>query len=385
MSRLLDQLALNQQRLVDVVGEAFVAEKCQWPVFDYVEGALDYEGIDAWETLESFPRTGLWDYSAVWFVGGNSRAKPPPELEVMLTLVGIRHSGALADFEPPLIPTFFALLDYLVERRRAGPLSPRKPRDLTVNGSDVLAVLGDRGHRVDLGPPRLLYAMMEREPATFGGSGSVPSDARLWTKHVVRDVFDYEGITSIDDYVVRLERLTAMPQPAAVPAAPSPLGLVANLDYLNTVWRLRHKGAPLFVVASAERAAKLAFPAQTPEEFDSRVSGLSEILRRLDIPRVNGTSKPKKARDRPLGVFENHVLTLVDPSSEGRVRQAIATLESVIFIRDAGQHSPAGERAVAALTDLGIGYPPGNWSQAWETVSAQTVEALSALREELES
>jgi hypothetical protein len=200
---------------------------------------------------------------------------------------------------------------------------------------------------------------------------------------VVRDVFDYEGITSIDDYVARLERLTAMPQPAAVPAAPSPLGLVANLDYLNTVWRLR-QGAPLFVVASAERAAKLAFPAQTSEEFDSRLSGLSEILRRLDVPRVNGKAKPKKPRDRPLGVFENHVLTLVDPSSEGRVRQAIATLESVIFVRDAGQHSPAGERAVAALTDLGIGYPPGDWGQAWETVSAQTVEALSALREELE-
>lgn len=84
--------------------------------------------------------------------------------------------------------------------------------------------------------------------------------------------------------------------------------------------------------------------------------------------------------------------TLLDLTEEPRhdavadkrhVERAIATLHDVIAVRDSGQHSAAGSRGAAALADLGIGFPPPSWAFAWTVVSARTIEALEALREEL--
>src|SRR4051812_32174130 len=69
---LLEPLNAEQQRLVDVVAEAFLAEEYRWPYFDYVEGALDDEGLDAIEVLGSFPSIGRWGYGAVSWNRNNS-------------------------------------------------------------------------------------------------------------------------------------------------------------------------------------------------------------------------------------------------------------------------------------------------------------------------
>ena len=65
------------------------------------------------------------------------------------------------------------------------------------------------------------------------------------------------------------------------------------------------------------------------------------------------------------------------------MRQAVSELEHALALRDAAQHTEAGERAVRALAAFGIEYPIPNVTQAWATVSARVVEALGAIREEL--
>ena len=76
MPGLLDPLTPDQQRLVDLVAEAFAIDG-EWPIFDYLEAKFDQEHKDAWETLYSLPRVGRWNYGAAWWVGMNQPFQRP--------------------------------------------------------------------------------------------------------------------------------------------------------------------------------------------------------------------------------------------------------------------------------------------------------------------
>jgi hypothetical protein len=231
-------------------------------------------------------------------------------------------------------------------------------------------------------PTEFLYELMNREPATWGARAQLSGDS--WDRDIPRQVRQFAGVKSIDDYIAATVELVYR-APAATPmGAPSPLGLVASLDYLDTVWRVaaRAGGKHLFELHSAQRAAQLAFPAQTENEFESRLTGLGEILRSVRVP-ASGTTV--KRRDKPMDALEDYLVLLV-PASEQRVRAAITTLRAVIDARDGGQHSAAMSKGASALIELGVGYPPTvGWPAVWSVVSAKTIEALDAIREELSS
>lgn len=208
-----------------------------------------------------------------------------------------------------------------------------------------------------------------------------------WTKLVPRGVNEYEGVETIEDYVGRLERITAFEHIPVSPAVPSPLDLVASLDYLDTVWRVVHK-THLLDYPNAERAAKLTYRANTVEEFDSRLSGLGEILRTANAgaKTVAGkTALPKPTRDDPLAPFEGFLVRSVDPTGVDRVRQAVTDLEHVLALRDAAQHAGATPRALLAFEAFAITFPVIDAQQAWMTVTARVVTALDAIREEVAS
>src|SRR6202043_575595 len=112
-------------------------------------------------------------------------------------------------------------------------------------------------------------------------------------------------------------------------AAPSPLELVAAIDYLDTVWQLAHgPGQHLFRFESLERPTKLAFPAQTAEEFDSRLSGFGELLREAcdSLPK----SSARNSRERPLRSFELYLVTMLGATADkARIRASVLSLEQV--------------------------------------------------------
>lgn len=380
MAGLLDPLTSDQQRIIDLVAEALALDN-EWPLFDYLEGTFDRESADAGETLASFPRIGSWAYGAVWWVGVNNLLKPTPETEVGLTLVGMHHSKVLR----PLVDAFFDVIGLMVSRRQMTALERRKPRELLITDRDVGQLF--KGQRVLAQEhwPRWIFKLLEREP-TFGGSSTFGTDGH-WTRHVPREIKEFEGVTTIEGYVERIERITAFPPQAVALATPSPLDLVAALDYLDAVWRAAHMPHHLFTYPSAEKVAKLAHDANTPEEFDSRLSALGEILRSANrtAKTVSGAKLAAQTFNDPLMPLEDHLVRTVDPSAEARIRQAVTDLEHALALRDAAQHVEAGHRAVAALEAFGIGHPMGNVNQAWLTVSSHVIEALGAIREEISS
>lgn len=378
MVGILAPLSPQQQKLVDLVAEAFLVDD-DWPVFDYVEGSFDQtKEYDAAETLASFPRVGSWSYGAVWWPGLGQSSKPALEYKVGLTLAGMHHSRELR----PLADAFFDVIEMMVALRRAKPLTRDKPRELTISDQDVKELFQQQQRAGSERWSMLLVKLIEREP-TFGAGSSVRSDGH-WTKAISRDVDAYEGVTTMDEYVARVELITAFAVAPAVPAAPSPLDLVSALDYLDAVWRVAHR-SHLFTYPSAERTTKLAYQANTAEELDSRLSSLGEILRsaNANAKAVAKTRLAPATRDDPLAPLEDFLVGALDATSEARIRQSMTDLEHALAMRDAAQHADAAPRAVQARDAFGIGYPIANYGLAWMTVTARVVEALAAIREEL--
>lgn len=377
---LLDSLADNQQRMVELIAQAFVANSWTWPVFDYVEAQLEIDGIDAWTELEKLPQHQGSGYAAAWWsrAGG---AKPAAHEPVGLTVVGLHHAEeGLGGVRKGLVPVFFALLKLLAEWRRRLPLSPTEPRKLEISSDDVIPELSARGVSTDLLAPTLLKSLLDNEPAAWGSSGGSTPDGG-WTRGVSRNVYRFEHVETIEAYVEEIIAMFPSLAPRPQMAVPSPLGLVAAVDYLDTVWRLvpDHKDH-LFRLHGAQRTALLAFPAETADEFDSRLSGLGELLRSVQLP--DRMSASRKERDKPLAGLETYLKSLL-PESRSRIEGAIETLHNVLHVRDASQHTAAGRKGAAALGALGVGYPPPSWSYGWIVVQARTIEALDALREEL--
>lgn len=365
-------LTEEQQKLVDVVADAFVREDYQWPFFDYVEGTLDDDGLDAVEVLSSFPVIGRWGYGAIAWTRNNS-----PESEVALTIVGMSHTERLRVH----VPVFFHLVDYLVTRRRHAQPRPREVRKLNVT-SDEFSDYWLSGRRSGISP-RLTAKLTEHDPPTGWGSRGFNPEDGAWTTTVTRQLFRFEGLKTIDEYVRLLEEVIGDSGPVPLPILPSPLSLAAALDYLNAVWRLTHDRGRLFSFASAERTTRLAFDIQTAEEFAAHLSAFADILREADkrLP----VEPPRKDRSRALARIEADLRLRLESDAASRAADAIRTLELVIALRDANQHGEASERAVAAHRELHIAYPTTNWRDAWATLSTHALNALNALREELEA
>lgn len=164
------------------------------------------------------------------------------------------------------------------------------------------------------------------------------------------------------------------PEPAPVPQPVPPLGVVAAFDYLDVVWQLK-VGRKLVHVPSAERAARLALPVSTPEEFDNRLSALGEMFKGLD-----------PAPDMDAGPFEKMRRFLareLPAESLPAVRAAIDTLFHVTHIRNGGQHFGAATQAAAALPALGLDFPITDHAGAWRIVQTHVINALDTIRVEV--
>ena len=372
-SPLLTGLSPDQQRLVDLVADAFVAEDYEWPMFQYLEWVLDEEKRDAWEILRSFAYVGRWGYGPVAWIRSSPAMKPTPETEVALTVAGVAQSSRLRAY----LETFFSLLEYMAEERRAARPSPRKIVE-PVASSEGFARYWRANRRLDMPHPRLTWQLLEREPPGFFGGRSYDPDSHTWTRTVPREILELEGIRSVDDYLTRLERWLAPPDP--VPSFSSPaIPLPTAIDHLDDVWRLAF-GSRLFQLTGAERLASLTEDVSSRDEYEARLSVMSDLLRSANAAVAPGGGK--RPRDRLAGLSEK-VASRVEEGGRGRVADAMLSLEAVLALRDSRQHGGASHRAMAAAQRLGLPYPTSDWGEAWRAVSGRTVQALSVIGDEL--
>lgn len=282
---------------------------------------------------------------------------------VKLTIAGMAH---LDEFSST-VEMFLQVVNALVERRAAAAFEPNRVITVEVSGPQLVKDLHLESELlVDLLPE-----LLEGEPAAWHGTGN--SNADGWVHRPSSFLRRFRGVRDVNDYLVRIRTWIMPAQPVAVPESVSPLSLVTAFDYLDVVWRLRF-GRQLVYVPSAERATRLTLDAATADEFDSRLSALGEMFKGLDVP---GTGAGTFDRMR---AFLNAKLPT---EAMARVTPAIATLQKVTHIRNAGQHVGASRQAAEALPTLGITFPIVDHQTAWRAVQAHVVQALDTLRVEI--
>jgi hypothetical protein len=376
---LLEEPTSAQVFLLEAMASAFVQTGGQWPVFEYLEEVLDDRGWDATTELGTMPRHPYGGYS--WIVWGRGGAKPTPEFQIPLTLLGVYQAEVMNNVSTGLYELYRDVLGILVRIRREVPVTPLAVRSLIVHSDTIIPQLTSVPSYIDIDAlPSLLWELLDHEPPTWGGGHS--QGAAGWSRNITREVRMFGGLGAIGDYQTRLMAMMAQPALVTRPAVASPLGLVAALDYLDATWRLvPDHDARLFTLHSAQRTAQLAFAAATAAEFDSRLSGLAEILRSVKHP--EGQSGSKKQRNQPLAPFERYLLDLLPDEAHGRITQAVVVLSDVLTIRDTAQHSAAGARGAAAFNRLGLDYPASAWAEAWDRIVEVTIQSLDTIREEL--
>lgn len=362
-------LADAQQALIDIVWIGY-RQALQWPFFEFVEGMMDKQNLDAVEVLASLPTLGRTAqghaaYGLVRPVYSGGKA-PMANQPLPLTVAGLRYVPEASNG----IALFFRLLDVMAAMRREAVFNPAKL-------SPVLVTETALKEKLTPNPEDLAFLdlITQTEPPTWLGS-SVP-DAR-WSRQVTREIRHFEGVTSIPEYVARLALYLEEPAPAPEPRYASPFELNAALDYFNAVWKLRFdRKRPILRIFSAERTAKIALDAGTQEEFDSRLTALSEIIKNLDVPPTPGVG------GHPLQRLPFYMKANLPGASGERIERAVAVLGAIRVLRDSGQHVDAMTDSAEVLPLLGLTFPITDWSGAWNTVSAAAVDAVNTLREEI--
>ncbi len=150
---LFEPLTDNQQRMVELIVSAFIENAWEWPVFDYIEGRLEQEGIDAWTELPRLPQQAGSGYGAAWWDRAGN-APPAPDMPVGLTVLGLYHAEAREQVSAGLVSMFLSLVRFLDEWRRQRPLSPTQTRDLEVSSDEVIGALRSRGLPASVLEPR---------------------------------------------------------------------------------------------------------------------------------------------------------------------------------------------------------------------------------------
>lgn len=195
------QLTTAEQTVLEVVYSAFFASGV-WPVYQYVDKAIDELGIDLGTVLSRLPD----DLVAVRGVGV---VVPDPHDEVRLTVRGVARAGAQQDVE-----LFLQALRVLTEKERAfKPAVASKAEELRVSSSELQEAMSVDGAptaeamarlRLLLQDAYLIYSGMTFHPET-----------EVWDLVVSPRIRHYRGVGSLEDYLDRTRQLTGGGQSTA--------------------------------------------------------------------------------------------------------------------------------------------------------------------------
>ncbi|MEU5961966.1 hypothetical protein ABZ777_12255 [Micromonospora parva] len=358
---LLAPAAAPQRHLLHIAATV-AADTGSWPIFQYVEAALDEVGHDAADVLASMPIVqghGHLHYS--WSRRG--LITPSPEVPIALTIAGLAQLPEFAD----TVDAFVRVVAELGIRRLNASYDPHAVVEVVVHGPDLLRALGIE----DVPLMNLLPELLQSEPATWhGGQGT---EGNEWVYKPAAFIRQYRDVRTAEEYLDRVFAWIAPVVAPPEPTLPSPLGLAAAFDYLNVVWRLRF-GKQLVHLPGAERTTRLAFDAQTPEEFDNRLSALVEMIKGLAVPGDAGG---------PSQRLQTFLRLHLEDDAMARVDHAASTLHAVTQVRNAGQHVDASARAARALAKLGLEYPLRQPVSDWRRIQTKVIEALDAIRDEI--
>jgi hypothetical protein len=371
--RLTEPLAEPQMALMRAVYDACL-EDGKWPIFAWVEAVLDQRDLDALSVLADFPAVQLYPYRNYTAVAADLLGRPPSSnSEVFVTALGIWHLG---QNDPSLLESlltpFYKVLDCVAGAR--SDFTPPRREDVLpeITWAEIREFLPQSAHPIE---SMLLAILNADQPPGLLLPGTDQS-LDTWRARLSRQCQRFAGISGIEDYLTRRLVGRLVVSVAPVPVVPSPLGLAAAMDYLNTVWRLAYgeRTGP-FRFASAERVARFAHEVGTGEEFFAAMSAVGDTISNLDVKDSSGS--------HPCDRLEARLTETLPPESQARAVDAINVLRAAARIRHTGQHSTVGNDVLGAWRDLGVGYPPADWGTAWNMIRGRLIEAIDGIREEL--
>lgn len=371
-SGLLRPLTEDETGLLTTAYEPFMAEG-RFPLFDYVERTLYRADLDAADVLRGLPTLGAHGlYGLVRPAGPQYWGAEQP---VVLTLAGLVQCPRAEED----VATFLFVLGFLSDKEQRLRLNPYEVPRLEVPSDHIAQHLRADGFDfVELALKKVRTLLAHEPPDAASGVGGTDEQ---WVVSVSKDLRRYRGIANAVDYLERVaERFAAPAMTVTESRYPSPLQLPEAIDYLDAVWQVHFK-RKLFQLPSATAVVELSLPCASEDEFRSRVSALSDLLARMEVAKPRSSSS---AVEGSLGRLMRFLKDSSRAASGPRLNDAVSSLKAIIDIRAGTQHADARRREISGYARLGISYPVQGWAAAWETVQARTVEALNAIREELQ-
>lgn len=355
----------EQQLLLDTVAKIYL-DSSKWPSWAWLEETLERKGLDAGVIVASMPIEPTHKYGYLWPTGPSA---PSPEAPVGLRVAGLRHVRLAQN----VVSEFCALVGALGTIRSNARLDPFAQNRPVASRDDVVRQL-----RSPVPSDPSLLDFLSKEPATWRCQVKGDPDAQ-WTIELSPEIRRFAGIHTVGEYLDRLSSLLVRASASRQPPVPvSPFSLPASIDYLDVVWRLQFD-APLVDSPGIERSARLGFEVSSPEEFDSALSALAEVLKGFRVPGSPGVDGHPLQRLLPF-------LTCHLPGEAiARVKDAVKTLDAARTVRASIQHVGAQRKAVGAYAVLGLGYPVTDWSTAWSRVQTVVAHAVDVIREELQA
>jgi hypothetical protein len=376
MTRLLEKPSLDQSAVLSAIHSDFDGNM-RWPLWQYVDLSVRPRGTAA-TALASMPRvraTGpgvRQSYGWTWWENIGVSSVPQANTTIQLTVAGLM---ALEFDDLPKI--YVKLLRLCCERQSQLRPSPTQVVTATIEGRELKEVLFP-DTRPGIVPTQMtrLRLLVDRELPTQGQIVMQPDD--WWNLRVPADITDYDDIETVDGYLNRVEQVIEPPAPM-VRSAPSPFTVPDIVSFLDAVWTAKLK-RPLFLNVDPGRAASLVYPAQTPDEFDSRCSALTDVLARLDVPPDDSL---QRKHVRPVVLLGSWMAKRLPDGPRTRIQGATEVLSRIVDVRVGAQHTNERAKVVRAFEELGLRYPPADWSIAWTTLRQAAVNALDAIRQEV--
>jgi hypothetical protein len=353
----------------------------EWPVWAYVDQQLDGQGLVASDVLASLPigggagggemRYGLtWHRTAHWL--------PDDATRLTLTVAGLWHLGSAS---APLLVAFKDTVRFLVARQRDITPSPTEVVVAGVTSHEVARWLAGRRGSGFLGPAaevilRKVGQLLEHEPYLWRGFNRPDEESERWQLEIAASIRNFREVTTVEEYVDRVEQLVAPPEPPSQPLSAAPLDIPYAVSFADAVWESR-TGFPLFARPDPASIARLTQPCDSEGAFNSLMSALADVLSQIAKP---GTGKAPQAG--ALEEVRKYLDQKLGPPAATRCSDAIRTLIKLRTIRHSIEHGDARAKAVQAYAELGLSFPVASWPQAWVQISAILCGALNVLREE---
>lgn len=210
-----------------------------WPVWAYLDHQLDAKGLVAADVLASLPvagKPGRMKYGLTW--NNDNHWHPNDGTPLALTVAGMWH---LESASAPLLAAFKDTVRFLVERQRSITPSPSEVVVAGVTSHEVARWLGGSGRGGFLGPAadvilRKLGQLLEHEPYLWHGFSHPALDSERWELKIPVSIRDFRDVTTIEEYIDKVEQLVAPPEPPSQPLSGVPLDIPHAVSFADAIW-----------------------------------------------------------------------------------------------------------------------------------------------------